>query len=175
MARCVNVTVFQLELRHDTAYLDVYLSHVRNIRKRTSNPCNLVNFPVTNHETTQTEIPRHFNTIVSKNSKASHVPAFFLSNVMSLAPKIDEVREVFRRRGKFQFISIVETWLHNHIHDNVVNLQGYSLIRKDRTSGQHGGVCMYIEDAIDFERLDEISNDLFEVLWINMRMSRLPR
>jgi hypothetical protein len=94
---------------------------------------------------------------------------------MSLAPKIDEVREVVRPRGEFQFISIVETWLHNHIHDNVVNLQGYNLIRRDRTSGQHGGVCMYIEDAIDFERLDEISNDLFEVLWINMRMSRLPR
>ena len=34
---------------------------------------------------------------------------------------------------------------------------------------------MYIEDAIDFERLDEIIYDLFEVLWINMRMSRLPR
>jgi hypothetical protein len=93
---------------------------------------------------------------------------------MSLAPKIDEVREVVPR-GKFQFISIVETWLHNHIRDNVVNLQGYSLIRRDRSSGQHGGVCMYIEDAIDFERLDEISNDLLEVLWINMRMSRLPR
>jgi hypothetical protein len=34
---------------------------------------------------------------------------------------------------------------------------------------------MYIEDAIDFERLDEISSDLFELLWINMRMPRLPR
>ena len=34
---------------------------------------------------------------------------------------------------------------------------------------------MYIEDTIDFERLEEISNDSFEVLWINMRMSRLPR
>jgi hypothetical protein len=45
--------------------------------------------------------------VISKNSKAAHVPAFFLSNAMSLAPKIDEVREVVRR-GKFQFISIVE-------------------------------------------------------------------
>ena len=77
---------------------------------------------------------------------------------MSLAPKIDEVREVVRRREKFQFISIVETWLHNHIHDNVINLQGYNLIRRDRTSGQHGGVCMYIEDTIDLDTIEARRN-----------------
>ena len=36
---------------------------------------------------------------------------------MSLVPKIDEVQEVVRS-GNYQSISLVETWLQNHIpHD----------------------------------------------------------
>ena len=72
---------------------------------------------------------------------------------MSLAPKIDEVQDVVRH-GDYQFIRIVETWLQSHIHDNVVNIKGYNLIRRDRINGQHGGVCTYIEDTIGFESID---------------------
>ncbi|XP_028416439.1 uncharacterized protein LOC114540505 [Dendronephthya gigantea] len=93
---------------------------------------------------------------------------------MSLAPKIDEVQDVVRR-GNYQFISIVETWLQSHIHDNVVNIEGYNLIRRDRINGQHGGVCTYIENTIGFELIENLTNDLFEVLWIKMLMPRLPR
>ena len=49
---------------------------------------------------------------------------------MSLSPKIDEVREVIRC-DNYEFVSLVETWLQNHIHDNVINIQGYNLIRRD--------------------------------------------
>ena len=59
---------------------------------------------------------------------------------MSLSPKIDEVREVIRC-GNYEFVSLVETWLQSHIHENVINIQGYNLIRRDRVEGTHGGVC----------------------------------
>ena len=93
---------------------------------------------------------------------------------MSLVPKIDEVQEVVRS-GYYQFISLVETWLQNHIHDHVIDIEGYNLIRRDRINGQHGGVCMYIKNSIRFELLETISNEQFEVLWINLNLSRLPR
>ena len=93
---------------------------------------------------------------------------------MSLAPKIDEVRDVIYR-GNYDFVSFVETWLQGHIHDNVVDIQGYNLIRRDRCERQHGGVCIYIKDSIEFSVLDELFDSLFEVLWINMRPTRLPR
>ena len=93
---------------------------------------------------------------------------------MSLVPKIDEVQEVVRS-GNYQFISLVETWLQNHIHDHVIDIEGYNLVRRDRINGQHGGVCMYIKDSIRFELLDTISNEQFEVLWINLNLPRLPR
>jgi hypothetical protein len=80
-------------------------------------------------------------------SKFAYLPAFLLSNVMSLAPKIDEVRDVIYR-GNYDFVSFVETWQQGHIHDNVVDIQGYNLIRRDRCERQHGGVCIYIKDTI---------------------------
>ena len=94
-------------------------------------------------------------------SKFAYLPAFLLSNVMSLAPKIDEVRDVIYR-GNYDFVSFVD-------------IQGYNLIRRDRCERQHGGVCIYIKDTIEFSVLDELFDSLFEVLWINMRPTRLPR
>ena len=31
--------------------------------------------------------------------------------------------------GNYQFISLVKTWLQNHIHDHVINIEGYNLTR----------------------------------------------
>jgi hypothetical protein len=66
-----------------------------------------------------------------------------LSNVMSLAPKIDELRESITLRN-IDLICITETWLQNHIHDNIVSVSGYNVERRDRSNGQHGDVCIYI-------------------------------
>ena len=76
-------------------------------------------------------IPIALSTNKLKGSVTEYVPSFLLSNVMSLSPKIDEVREVIRC-GNYEFVSLVETWLQSHIHDNVINIQGYNLIRRDR-------------------------------------------
>ena len=73
-----------------------------------------------------------------------NVPVFLLSNVMSLVPKIDEVRVVTINISP-DFISITETWLQEHVHSNVVELNGYDLVRKDRQTGIHGGICMYLK------------------------------
>ena len=102
--------------------------------------------------------------------KFANVPNFLLSNVMSLTPKIGWVRDVVRR-GNFQFVSFVETWLQSHIPDTVIDIQGYNLIRRDRKNGQHGGVGIYIKDLINYERINDLNNDHFEALWINFACS----
>ena len=119
-------------------------------------------------------IPIALSTNKPKGSVTEYVPSFLLSSVMSLSPKIDEVREVIRY-GNYEFVSLVETWLQSHIHDNVINIQGYNLIHRDRVEGTHGGVCVYIKDSIAFTVLDELYNSSFEILWINIRPNRLPR
>ena len=93
---------------------------------------------------------------------------------MSLTPKIDEVRVLISQHS-FDFLFITETWLRNTIGDNHIFLADYNLIRRDHTSGQHGGVCFYTRNHIKCRRLDELEDPNFEVLWAHTRPPRLPR
>ena len=59
------------------------------------------------------------------------VLSLFLSNVMSLAPKIDELAHVVLN-ANFDLVCITKTWLQKHIPDSTVTIQGYNLIHLDR-------------------------------------------
>ena len=110
----------------------------------------------------------------TKGSTTAYVPSFLVSNVMSLAPKIDELRHVLRN-ANLDCVCITESWLRSHIHDNVVALKGFNIIRKDRVESEHGGVCVYVKDTIKFTILDDLHDPSFEMLWIKLRPTRLPR
>ena len=103
----------------------------------------------------------------SNGTSTTYVPSLFVSNVMSLAPKIDELRHI-AKYANLDCICITESWLQSHIEDTVVDLEGFNIIRRDRFNTVHGGVCMYVKDSINFT----IS---FETLWIQLRPTRLPR
>ena len=89
------------------------------------------------------------STAKRKGSPSAFVPSLHLSNVMSLAPKIDEIRH-YASEAKVDLICITETWLKNHIHDNIIAVEGYNLLRRDRIDNEHGGICMYIKSNINF-------------------------
>jgi len=105
-----------------------------------------------------------------------YTPKITVSNVMSLAPKLVEVQE-FLLRTQVDLAFIIETWLKTTIANTVVDMPGYSIIRRDRMSSDHGGVCPYIkENGSRFKQLQELSCcDDHEVLWVQLRSNRLPR
>ncbi|EDO42661.1 predicted protein [Nematostella vectensis] len=70
---------------------------------------------------------------------------------------------------------VEESWLKPHIPDDFVSISGYNIIRLDRESTEHGGVCMYVRDHIRFKILTDIMDDNFEVLWVQIWLPRLPR
>ena len=73
------------------------------------------------------------------------------------------------------FACITETWLKDHIVDNIVSVSGYNIIRRDRKIIDHGGICMYVRDLIRFKVLHDFMDDNFEVLWVQIFPQRLPR
>ena len=82
------------------------------------------------------------HTTQSTNSLGkTFVPGVLLSNVMSLAPKIDEVRHCVTH-ANVDVVCLTETWLREHIHNNVVSINGFNLVRLDRKTRIHG--CVYI-------------------------------
>ena len=110
----------------------------------------------------------------ASGSKSMFVPAFMVSNVQSLSPKIDEVR-VMISNANLDFACITETWLKDHINDHTVSVSGYNIIRRDRKVIDHGGVCMYVRESIRFETLSDLMDENFEVLWVKICPPRLPR
>ena len=93
---------------------------------------------------------------------------------MSLAPKIDKVRYfVVIKKPDLAFIT--ETWLTDLIDTSNLAIPDYNIVCKNRTSGAHGGVCLYIKNSIQFTILDQLSSPEFEILWVKIRPTRLPR
>ena len=122
-----------------------------------------------NYTTIRAEKP-----LPAPGSKSMFVPAFMVSNVQSLSPKIDEVR-VMISNANLDFACITETWLKDHINDHTVSVSGCNIIRRDREVIDHGGVCMYVRESMRFETLSDFMDENFEVLWVRICPPRLPR
>ena len=95
--------------------------------------------------------------------------------VMSVVSKMSKVSE-FVLRNKVRLAFITETWLQSFIAASIIDIPGYSVLRRDRSSDHHGGVCHYINAEIRYKRLEALSccRD-HEVLWVQLRPKRLPR
>ena len=70
------------------------------------------------------------------------VPSLCLTNVMSLTPKIDELR-IFLQHEKADICCITETWLKDTIDDNVISIQNYQIVRKENihSTRRGGSLC----------------------------------
>ena len=81
-----------------------------------------------------------------------------------LTEKLGNVPIISGRNDKFAFIT--ESWLKSSVCDSVIDIPGYSVLRKDRASESHGGICLYLKDT-NYKRLDELSScQDHEVLWV---------
>ena len=66
--------------------------------------------------------------------------------------------EEFVAQNKVSLAFITETWLKPTVMDSVVDTPGYSIIRKDQSSEEHGGVCLYVKDGcFRYKQLNDIS------------------
>ena len=108
---------------------------------RTRNLSNLVKIPITKTHSPRTEF----------------VPKIMLTNVMSLVPKLDELR-ILTSAQSFDLGFTTETWLRESVCDTDATLFDYHLVRRDRSLGIHGGVCMYIKNSII-----SVSNDYMKL------------
>ena len=78
-------------------------------------------------------------------------------------------------------IALTETWLDGSISDNEVTLDGFTIIRSDRTvqSGKTrgGGVCFYINDrwCTNIKVHQNICTPNLEMLTVSLRPHYLPR
>ena len=136
----------------------------------------LLTFPC-NHATQSSNLPTSGGRTVDDAARTR--PKEFglkllLSNTMSLALKIDEIRCCVLD-WKPDVACFTETWLHDSINDNHIYIPEYNFITKNRTTDIHGGVGLYIKNSIKFRLLGHLQVNNMEVLWVWLRSKRLPR
>ena len=93
---------------------------------------------------------------------------------MSLEPKIDEIAQAITTMDA-ELALFTETWLKCSVPDEPININGYQIFRRDRVGWQHGGVCLYVKSSIKCSVLTDYHHPDHEVLWADLRPSRLPR
>ena len=149
-----------------------------NIRTEKVGRHNLINIPIKKTVGTDcTNISPHLlKTPATKDNQRSrfYLPSLLLSNIRSLAPKVDEL-EMVASLNEVSIICITETWLTPNIPDSALLLPNFFLFRNDREFSTGGGVCTYVSCDITCKRLTEFENPKIESLWLSLRPKRLTR
>ena len=153
--------MLQIEKKGFKGYMAT-LSHLeaRNLAK-TRNPNNLI----------------VINNKIANVTRTVKVPKLMLTNVRSLAPKMDEVSQ-FMLHNHIDIAFITETWLRESIPDSIIHIPGYTVFRRDRIRDDHGGVCIYVhaDQFCKFKQINDINCcDNHEILWLYISPNRLPR
>ena len=107
--------------------------------------------------------------VINKKSKNEKTKLkCFYTNARSIINKRNEL-ELYIMEEKPDIVGITETWAVDSIGDSELNIEGYSMIRRDRILGEKtkgGGVLLYITDSLDIIMRDDILNaDILECAW----------
>ena len=74
----------------------------------------------------------------------------------------DEVKCVISHVNPALF---TETWLRDSIIENHLHISGYHLTARNRTTGPHDGVGLYIKNNPRFKSLEYLQDPDFETMW----------
>ena len=88
-------------------------------------------------------------------------------NINSLAKHIDELK-LFMVNKPLDVLAINESKLDMADSDHLVNLEGYSIVRRD-TNKHGGGVCFYLRNTITFSRQHQLQNDDLELIALEIQ------
>lgn len=88
-------------------------------------------------------------------------------NVASVFPKIDELRDILLN-SKCHVIFLSETWLKSQHSNKSVFLEGFDLVRNDRSFKRGGGVAAYIKKGIKFKTIFSSDKVGSEILFLEL-------
>ena len=130
-------------------------------------PANDSSRPKTNKKSHDSILPPHpskfmFKPMVTKGIKIAHI------NVRSLYPKIDEIRLIVKDNN-LDIFAVSETWLSDAIPNGLIDINGYTIFRRDRIGGIGGGVALYIRTTIQHTICDDLISEKLENIWVHIK------
>jgi hypothetical protein len=113
--------------------------------------------------------PKPGPTFENKSIKICHIniQSLYIRAETHHRRKIDEIESFVANAANYDIICLSETWLDPQIETSLVDIQGFSFLRKDRL-GRAGGVGLYISDALPRKRLYELEFPETDLMWIEL-------
>lgn len=84
----------------------------------------------------------------------------------------DEVEHIIKSNN-FDVFCLSETWLHDKIENEIIEIDGYMLFRKDRTNKRGGGVAIYVRNDFQVKPQVNLNNSSIEALWVNIKLKSI--
>ena len=89
-------------------------------------------------------------------------------NIRSLRHKTHEIGDLLELHS-LSVLAITETWLDENDNEGVINIDGYTLFRRDRHHQRGGGVGIYLREDLNVHLIERYSrNPMVEIIWINI-------
>lgn len=99
---------------------------------------------------------------------------YIFHNIRSIYNDLNELRLIYAN-SNFICIGFVETWLNSMIPTSMISIEGYNVIRQDRTIDKRGGgLLMYIRNDIEWKLLgsdSDCSNANIEILNVVIKLT----
>lgn len=93
-------------------------------------------------------------------------------NIRSIFTGFDLFTDFVKSGNAFDVLGLSETWLDASVDDSALSIDGFKLIRRDRST-RGGGVAFYINNSLNFKVLKLLSpaTSPLEQLWISLNIS----
>lgn len=88
-------------------------------------------------------------------------------NVHHLVPKVDQIQLLLGEQAP-DILGLSETFLKTKHGNKLLEQEGYTLERKDRTVKDGGGVLCYIKDSLPFRRRLDLEHGNLEAIWLEI-------
>ena len=107
-------------------------------------------------------------------------------NCQSISDKLDVVK-YYVNDSQFDIFSLSETWLTPDHSDQLLNVDGYDIVRLDRNwtvrgTGNRkkgGGVAAYISNRLSYSATElegfNVSSDIIEIMWLMVRIPNMRK
>ena len=85
-----------------------------------------------------------------------------------MLPKLDELKCHLSQTSSPKILGLCETFLHDNIKNNELQIKNYKFERKDRKVKKGGGIITYINEAIVYKRRYDLEINDIESIWIQI-------
>ena len=90
-------------------------------------------------------------------------------NVRGLRSSADELK-IFTNKHSVDVLIVSETWLNGHEITSETDLPGYNLLKRDRDSGNGGGVAGFIKNKFAHNHRPDLESTDLEAIWFELKL-----